>query len=106
MPQIIGPWIAGTYDNDRTVAGAARQSFSETFGLEKLKKVWEVYRGDILEYTSNIITNEQVNTLSDERQVTKEDAEAKFARVISACIAVLRHLLSRLWYDTEKEHIR
>lgn len=94
MPQISGAWLCGTYDNDRTVAKVARESLIKTFTLEKLKKVWEVYHSDILSYCTNIIEREQVYTLSNETQGKTEDAEAKFSRVIGACISALRHLLS------------
>ena len=96
MPQIIGPWLCGTYDNDRTVSKAARESLIKTFGLEKLKKVCEAYHSDILGYCINIIEREQVYTLSSEAQgKNAEEAEAKFARVIGACISALRHILSQ-----------
>jgi len=96
MPHIIGPWLCGTYDNDRTVSKAARESLIKTFGLEKLKKVWEVYHTDILAYSTNIVEREQVYTLSSEVQgKNAEEAEAKFARVIGACISAVRHILSQ-----------
>lgn len=96
MPQIIGPWLCGTYDNDRTVVKAARESLTKTFTLEKLKKVWEVYHSNILTYCTNVIEREQIYTLSSETQgKNAEEAEAKFARVIGACISALRHILSQ-----------
>ena len=96
MPQIIGPWLCGTYDNDRIVATAARESFVKTFSTsDKLRKVWEVYHSDILGYCTNIIEREQVYTLSGDVQgKNAEEAEAKFARVIGACISTIRYILS------------
>lgn len=104
MPQIIGPWLCGTYDNDRTVSKAARESLIKTFGLDKLKKVWEVYHPDILAYCTNIIEREQVHTLSGEAHgKNAEEAEAKFARVIGACISALRHIIMDAPLETVSE---
>lgn len=96
MPQIVGPWLAGAYDNDQTVCRAARESLSKVFNpTEKLKKVWEVFHATTLEYQTNVIMNETIHTLSDERQTTSDDAEAKYARVIAASISSVRHLLCK-----------
>ena len=96
MPHVIGPWLCGTYDSDHTVAKAARGSLIKTFTLDKLGKVWEVYQADILSYCTNIIEREQVYTLSNAAQgKNTEESEAKFARVIMACICAIRHLLCK-----------
>ena len=96
ISQIIGPWVASLFDNDQTVVRAARESFLKIFSSDKLGKVWEAYHKDILEYAIKVIECEQVYSLSDERQTRKDDAEAKFARVIGACVFTIRHLLGRL----------
>ncbi|KAF8475940.1 hypothetical protein BDZ91DRAFT_649678 [Kalaharituber pfeilii] len=96
MPQIVGPWLCATYDNDRTVALAAREALRKTFSSEKLKKVWEVYHSKILTYCTNIIEKEQVYTLSSDQNKNAEEAEAKFARVIAACISSIRCILTEL----------
>ena len=96
MPKLVGAWLAGLYDNDRPVAKAARESFNRIFPTEdKMKAIWKVYKIAILEYSRDAILRETVQTLSDERTVSPDDAEAKYARVVSSCISVITHLLGK-----------
>lgn len=97
MPKLVGAWLAGLYDNDRPVAKAARDSFTRVFPTEeKMRAIWKVYHSPILEYTQDAILRETVQTLSDERTVSPDDAEAKYARVVGSSISVITHLLGKL----------
>ncbi|KAI5797690.1 hypothetical protein EDC01DRAFT_613943 [Geopyxis carbonaria] len=97
MPKIVGSWLSGLYDPDRSVQRATRDSLVCVFNSEdKIKSLWTVYEGTILEYCTNTIVNESVYTLSDERSVSPDDAHAKFARVMGTCIMSLNHLISVL----------
>ncbi len=97
MSKIVGPWLAGLYDNDKTVARAAQESVKQVFSSEeKMKNVWMVYQEAILEYSRDAITKETANTLSDERTTSPDDASAKYTRVISAAILVVEHVISQL----------
>lgn len=94
MPKVIGPWLAGIYDNDRGSARAAAEALKAVFTTqEKISTVWKAYQPAILEYCTNVITNETVNSLSDERQVSPAEAEAKFARVIATSVRAVGHLI-------------
>lgn len=94
MPDVAGPWLAGTFDGDKTVSKAARESLKQVFSSdEKLKNVWKVYLPSILQYCSEVILKETANTLSDERTVSPDDAFAKHARVVASAIQVVRHAL-------------
>lgn len=94
MPDIAGPWLAGIFDGDKMVSNAAKESLKQVFQTEgKLKNVWSVYLGSILQYCSDAILKETVNTLSDERTVSPDDALAKHARVVASAIHVVRHAI-------------
>ena len=95
MPKIVSPWLAGLYDNDKSVARAAQESFKQVFSSdEKMKNVWVVYQEVILEYSRNVIVEETINTLSDERTTSPDDAVAKYTRVVSTAIRMVTHAIS------------
>lgn len=99
MPKVVGPWAAGLYDDDRSVVRAAQESFRHVFSTdEKMKNLWKVYQKALLEYSRNAILGESVQTLSDERTVSPDDAQAKYARVVGAAIMVVAHILGQLCY--------
>ena len=106
MPQVIGPWWAGTLDSDtRGVGVAATESFKQTFtSPEKLQAVTKIYQLPVLEYCRDAILKETVNTLSDERTVSADDAEATYARVVSTSLGVVAALLSSLPSDEMEKH--
>lgn len=94
MPKVVGAWLSGLYDNDRATARAARDALGLVFTTdEKVKGVWRHYHAGILEYCTNVIANESTGSLSDERQVSPDDAESKFARVIACCVLTVAHLI-------------
>lgn len=96
MPKLVGPWLSGQYDNDRGVARAATDALHSVFNSrEKMKSVWRVYQGALLEYSVNVLTGETVSSLSDERSVSPDDAEAKFTRVMASTIFMLASVQSR-----------
>jgi hypothetical protein len=94
MPKIVGAWLAGTWDNDRLVSSAAHGSIKDVFGTEKKRHDLLIKCGrPILEYSQNAIFRETVQTLSDERVVSPDDAMAKYARVVSTSVCVITHML-------------
>ena len=97
MPKAGAPWLAGCHDSDRAVSKAAQDALKQTFNTpEKIHNVSRVFQKDILEYCRVVIQTETVQTLSDERSVSKDDAEATYARVIATSLAVISNLLSEL----------
>ncbi|KAK8163654.1 RING zinc finger protein-like protein [Phyllosticta citrichinensis] len=97
MPKIVGAWLAGLYDNDKSVALAAQASFKAVFSTpEKMHNLRKAFQQTILEYCRTVIDKESVNSLSDERNTSKDDAEAKYSRVIASSLAVITSLLSEL----------
>lgn len=94
MPDIVPAWLAGIYDNDKSVSRAAQESFRQVFSTEvKYKSVWRVYQAAIIEFASDVILKETGNTLSDERTTSPDDASAKYSRTVGAVIATIIGLL-------------
>ncbi|KAI9786287.1 MAG: hypothetical protein M1816_008096 [Peltula sp. TS41687] len=105
MPFIIGAWLCGTYDNDRLARTAAQEGFQRAFSTEEKRlNVLKVYLQSILEHCRASILRETVRTLSDERIVSPDDAEAKHARVVGTGIFLLDSLIGQLMkQDLAKE---
>lgn len=106
MHTIAAPWLAGTYDSDRSAAKAAQDALKQTFNTpDKLANLSRVFQKDILTYCKDVIQNETVQTISDERSVSKDDAEATYARVIATCLAVISNLVQELpLEEQDKQH--
>ncbi|KKY26550.1 putative ring zinc finger [Diplodia seriata] len=97
MPKVVGAWLAGLYDNDKSVSLAAQASFKSVFASpEKLYNVRKAFQQQILEYSRSVIDKETSSTLSDERNTSPDDAEGKYNRVIASSIAVIASLLTEL----------
>ena len=94
MRKVVGAWLAGLYDSDRLVARAAQEALDQIFPTqEKMLAVWRVYTRAIMEYAHDAVLRETAQTLSDERTVSPDDAEAKHARVVGTGLSLLSHLL-------------
>ena len=92
----MGAWLTGLQDNDKLAARAAQAAFQKVFPTDdKQKAVWRVYQRSILEYCREAILRENVRTLSDERTTSPDDAEAKYARVVSSALLTVTSLLGR-----------
>ncbi|KAF2478305.1 RING zinc finger protein-like protein [Lindgomyces ingoldianus] len=97
MPKSVGAWLSGLYDSDRSVAEATQNSLRQVFNTpEKIQNIRRAYHKPLLEYCRDAIDKETALTLSDERTTSPDDAEAKYSRVISACISLVGSLLSNL----------
>ena len=95
LPKIVGSWLASLYDNDRATARGAQESLKLVFPTsEKLHSLRRIYHGSILQYCTDAILNETAQTLSDERSVSLDDAEAKYVRVIASSISLISSLLA------------
>ncbi|KAI9736642.1 MAG: hypothetical protein M1834_000846 [Cirrosporium novae-zelandiae] len=104
MPMIVGAWLAGLYDPERLVTKAAQESLWTVFETEKKREgVWKAFHKPILEYVENIILRESVQTLSDERSISPDEAEAKYARVITTAISLFNNCITRLGEDIKQK---
>ncbi|KAK5114496.1 hypothetical protein LTR62_002431 [Meristemomyces frigidus] len=100
LPRIAGPWLAGCHDSDRAASKAAQDALHLVFSSpEKTAGLKQKFHGSILEYCRDAALNETTQTLSDERAVSKDDAEATYARVLATSLAVITGLLKSLPED-------
>lgn len=94
MPFVVPSWVAGLYDNDKSVVRAANESFNRVFTTEeKRKNVWRLYQTSILEYSRDVICKETTATLSDERTTSPGDASAKYSRVVGSAMMIVTNIL-------------
>lgn len=94
LPKVVGAWLAGVYDNDKPVHQSAVESITRVFSTgEKRNAVWKVYQSSILDFVDDVILQQTPLTLSDERTVKPEDAEAKYARVAGTATLLFNRIL-------------
>ena len=95
LPKIIGAWLAGTFDSDKSVSRSAQDAIEKSFPTqEKQKVVWKLYQRSLLDYVEDAVLNQTPQTLSDERTTSPDDAEAKYVRVVGTATMVLGRLLA------------
>lgn len=96
ISRVIGAWLAGLYDSDKLVFRAAQESIVRAFPTEeKRQSLWRVYRSSIFEFVIDAVLEQSPQTLSDQRTVRPDEAEAKHARVVSTALQVLNQLLGK-----------
>ncbi|KAJ6145689.1 hypothetical protein N7470_009584 [Penicillium chermesinum] len=94
LPKVVGAWLAGIYDNDRPVQRVALDSFTKVFTTEeKRSNVWKIYQSSTLDFIDDVILHQTPLTLSDERTVKRDDAEAKYARVVGAALMLFNRII-------------
>lgn len=94
LPKVVGAWLTGTFDGDKSVSRAAVEAFQKAFPSEdKRKAVWKLYQGPLIDYVKDAVLSHSPHTLSDERTTSPDEAEAKYVRVISAALLVLDQFL-------------
>lgn len=99
IPEIVGSWLAGTYDRDRAVSRAAVDGITSFLDTDKKVAVfWKRCQVQVLSYAQEAI-NETPQTLSDERGMTAEDVQAKYFRVVGSSISLVLNLLDKLEED-------
>lgn len=97
LPRVVGAWLAGVYDNDKPVHQSALESITRVFSTdEKRNAIWKVFQSSILDFVDDVILQQTPHTLSDERTVKPEDAEAKYARVVGTAILLFNRILGML----------
>lgn len=97
LPRISGPWLAGTFDTDRSVSKTAQDALSSVFSSQgKINGLRRTFQEPIVEYCRDAVLNETVGTLSDERSVSVDDSKATYARVVSTSLAVIASLFDSL----------
>ncbi len=105
MPKVVGAWLGGLYDTDRLVSTAAQDSFKQVFPTqEKVHSVWRSYARAILEYCRDALLRETVHTISDERTVSPDEAESKYAALVGTTVSVVINLLVELAHEENEKH--
>jgi hypothetical protein len=105
MPSVVGAWLAGAYDSDKVVARAASEALSQVFTTqEKRQAVWKAYQDPLLEFSRNVFDKESPQTLSDERSVSPDEANAKYFRVVTSAVGLLSNLLADLKEEDFKKN--
>jgi hypothetical protein len=96
IPKLAGSWLAGTFDKDRVVSRAATTGLSSFLTTEeKATQFWKKLQGQIMDYALETV-RETPDSLSDERSTTKDDAEAKYYRVVGAALSLALSMLQRV----------
>lgn len=94
LPQIAGPWLCGQYDPDRGTSRSASEAFQRAFNTqEKGQNFRKAFHRQIAEYCKDAVLHETPQTLSDMRNVTKEDAEAIYYRVVATSLTLVSVLI-------------
>ncbi|PGG96199.1 hypothetical protein GX51_07940 [Blastomyces parvus] len=94
ISRVVGAWLAGLYDSDKLVFRAAQESVVRAFPTEeKRQSLWKIYRSSIFEFVIDAVLEQTPQTLSDERTVRPDEAEAKHARVVGTALQVFKQLL-------------
>lgn len=104
MPRIAGSWLAGAFDGDRPTAKAAVDGLDAVFPTpEKIQGVRKAFQRPIVEYCRDAILHETIQTLSDERMVNSNDAEAIYCRVVASSLLVINMLIVELPLDDQEK---
>jgi E3 ubiquitin-protein ligase listerin len=104
LPTVVGPWLLGLYDNDKVVSLAAQEALNQAFtSPEKRQMLLQRYQSQILSQCSSVINDETPQTLSDERIVSPDEANAKYNRVLAAAIGLFAHMVNSLSEDEMKK---
>ncbi|GKZ19947.1 hypothetical protein AbraCBS73388_005061 [Aspergillus brasiliensis] len=91
---------SGTLDDGFLEAWSALESFTRVFSTdEKRSGVWKVYQSAILEFVDDVILQQTALTLSDERTVKPDDAEAKYARVAGTALLLFNRVLGHSTHE-------
>ncbi|KAI9139465.1 hypothetical protein BKA69DRAFT_1085574 [Paraphysoderma sedebokerense] len=86
LKSIIGTWVVSFYDVSKDVANLATNSFQAAFPPSKRSEVLVFCMEELLEFVIDTVLHKTPDTLSDPRYTSKEDMNAKYARVLSGCI--------------------
>ncbi|KAK2739655.1 hypothetical protein FQN57_006487 [Myotisia sp. PD_48] len=101
----IGVWLAGLYESDNLVRKAAQDSLVTAFPTpEKQQGIWVAFQSAILEFAIDAILQQSPETLSDERTVRPDDAEAKYVRVVATALQEFTRLLAKVPADKREQN--
>ncbi|KAF4547461.1 E3 ubiquitin-protein ligase listerin-like protein [Elsinoe fawcettii] len=97
LPQLAGPWLCGQHDPDRATSRSASEAFQNTFSTqEKAQNFLRLFHRQIVEYCRDAVLHETPQTLSDIRNVSKENADAIYYRVVATSLSLVATLIMHM----------
>lgn len=95
LKDFIPLYLLGTCDTDLYVGKNCTRELLECFNKDqkKIDTLWIAFYEQILNLCKQVIVIEEVDTLSDERYTTKEEADFKYNRMITQSINLIILLL-------------
>ncbi|AOA61146.1 E3 ubiquitin-protein ligase [Komagataella phaffii CBS 7435] len=93
LPDTIGAWIIGTYDTERVVSSQVRTEFLSCFNEEKFESLFTIFQVPLLNFVNQLLNSETQNSLSNEQQVSKDEALLKFNRAVTSSTQMFQRAL-------------
>lgn len=84
LKQLVPVWLASQFDNYAPAASIATACFAETFAnnAKRTREVCLHCQSEIMEYATRNLTFHTASTLSTGKNLTPEEAEQKYQRVV------------------------
>ncbi|KUJ16723.1 uncharacterized protein LY89DRAFT_616218 [Mollisia scopiformis] len=102
--QMVPAWLAGTFDNDKGVAKAAKEGWLSLLNThEKMSSVVKKSQPAFLAYVQEGF-DETPETLNDERTMSPDDLKATYYRLIGNCLDMVTYLIKSLGEPEVKKH--
>ncbi|EPX72579.1 ubiquitin-protein ligase E3 [Schizosaccharomyces octosporus yFS286] len=95
LKSYITPWLMGFFDFDKSVSSAARDSLRKLLPEDKWSHVWIKFGNVLVDNIVDILMYETIDSISDLRFISNEDAEAKYERTFACCFSTLSFLLNQ-----------
>uniref|UniRef100_A0A3P8VKB1 E3 ubiquitin-protein ligase listerin n=1 Tax=Cynoglossus semilaevis TaxID=244447 RepID=A0A3P8VKB1_CYNSE len=96
LKSLMGHWILSQCDTYTPAASAACQAFQAAFSPNKQPEALGFCKDEILNVLQDILLKETADTLSDPQNVTVEEREAKYLRMLTSSLLGIKRLLSLL----------
>lgn len=99
-------WLAGTFDTERLVSRSVSTSLLSAFRTEdKVDILWKLFSEQTLNFCYQVLKFETRDTLSDERSVGKDEAEAKYLRTVSCATNIITKIISSPEIELDLEQV-
>lgn len=87
--------LSGLYDIDSSVSNLTLKYLSEVFNKDqtKINNLWVLFNNEILNFIDQVLNKEKIDSLSDDRFISRDEAELKYLRLINSTISMTSHLL-------------
>ncbi|XP_029704196.1 E3 ubiquitin-protein ligase listerin isoform X2 [Takifugu rubripes] len=96
LKSLMGHWILSQCDPYMPSASAACKAFQAAFSPPKQPEALNFCKDEILNVIQDILLKETADTLSDPQNVTAEEREAKYVRMLTCSLLGVKRLLSLL----------